>query len=429
MTRMRILIAGTTGESMPPPYGGIPKVSLLYAREWKKMGHDVAVCFVYRPQNADDLRANARYFFEYSHKPGKLYKVFFTIAYFLRNPFLYAYLIKEYIRLHPRFLPESVLYASYGVFMNGVMAEFAPDIVIGEAALIKSFMVAKVARMRKIPVVFDTYAEVPDLSMGVNRNLDDAGRKKYWTEFLDLAELTIGICNCAEGALAFQPKEKVKVFYDTCDFTLSRTEFLESREELRRSLKLPLKSFLVGAVGAFEFRKGQHHLIEAVSALAKEGMDVAVALCGGSGDMKKWESLAREQGIADRVHFLQRISEIDLAKFYRSLDLYTNLSNTPRSCGLDLALLEAMASGLPIIVYNNGGLPEAVSEGKNGWIVPTDDVRAVTLSIQHAAKMSAVERQKMGEESAAIAARSDIRLTAEIKLNWLKEIARGYKVG
>lgn len=425
---MRILIAGTTGESMPPPYGGIPKVSLLYAREWKRMGHDVAVTFVHRPPDADDLGAHARYFFEFGGKPGPVRKIFFTAVYFLRNPFLYAYLCAEYRALYPRFSGEALRYAAYGVFMDTVMADFAPDVVLSEAALVKSFMVAKVARKRKIPVVFDTYAEVPDLGMGVNKDLDEEGRKRYWTAFLDLAELTIGICNCAEGALAFQPKEKVKVFYDTCDFALSRMEFTETRDELRRDLKLPAHSFLVGAVGAFEFRKGHHHLIEAVSKLAKQGMDVAAVLCGGSGDMKKWESLAAEHGVTDRIHFLQRISETDLAKLYRSLDLYVNLSNTPRSCGLDLALLEAMASGLPIIVYDNGGLPDAVPAEKNGWVVPTNDVDAVAQKIRLAAGMSSEERKKMGEESMAIASKSDIRLTSRIKSDWLKEVVERYKV-
>jgi hypothetical protein len=62
---------------MPPPYGGIPKVSLLYARTWKKMGNTVAVTFVYRPENADDFGANAEYFFEYKTKPNKFKKRLF----------------------------------------------------------------------------------------------------------------------------------------------------------------------------------------------------------------------------------------------------------------------------------------------------------------------------------------------------------------
>jgi hypothetical protein len=91
---MKILITGTTGESMPPPYGGVPKLSLLVAGAWKKMGHQVGVSFVYRPQKAEDFNAGAEYFFEYNLKPSKLRKALFLLKYFLSNPFLYINLLQ-----------------------------------------------------------------------------------------------------------------------------------------------------------------------------------------------------------------------------------------------------------------------------------------------------------------------------------------------
>src|SRR5690348_8710459 len=117
---LKILISGTTGDSMPPPYAGVQNVSLLYARAWRQMGHSVGITFVYKPKNADDIGANAEYFFEYNGKPNKFKKAVFLIKYFFRNPFLYFYLLKSYTKIRTKITTESILYSAYGVFVDGV---------------------------------------------------------------------------------------------------------------------------------------------------------------------------------------------------------------------------------------------------------------------------------------------------------------------
>src|SRR3990167_6617731 len=124
---LRILISGTTGESMPPPYAGVQNVSLLYGRTWKKMGYEVGITFVYRPENADDLGANAEYFFEYKSRPDKFKKLFFLVKYFFKNPFLYFRLLQSYLRVCPRLNLEVILYSAYGVYIKEVITTFKPD--------------------------------------------------------------------------------------------------------------------------------------------------------------------------------------------------------------------------------------------------------------------------------------------------------------
>lgn len=190
---MKILITGTTGDSMPPPYGGIPKVSLLYARGWKKMGHDVAITFVYRPENADDFGANAEYFFEYGSKPNKLKKVFFFLQYVVKNPILYFSLLSSYLKIYPKLQIETILYSAYGVYVDSVISVYKPDIILSQTALIKTHMVLEIANKRHIPVVIDTYAEVRDGMMGVNKHLSEIEQRKYWVTYLSRAQLVLGM--------------------------------------------------------------------------------------------------------------------------------------------------------------------------------------------------------------------------------------------
>ncbi len=419
---LRILISGTTGDSMPPPYAGVQNVSLLYAKTYKKLGHQVGVTFVYRPENSDDLGANADYFFEYSSKPNKIKKVLFLFKYSLKNPLLYIKFFKEYFSVCPRFTTELILYSAYGVFMDGVIKKWKPDIIACQTALIKTFMIAVIARDSNIPIVFEPYAEIHDLKMGVNKHLNDTQMKKYWSYFLNMSDLVIGMDNCSIGAQAYLPSEKVKVFYDTCDYEFYQKNLKETKEELREYFNLPKDKFLVAMTGAFHYRKGHDQLIKAIAILKRNGnLGIGAVIVGGDVGMEKWVELAKQEGVTDRIYFLQNLSEEKKLRLYKSVEGYCNLSNSTRSCGLDLALLEAMSCALPIIVYDNGALPGAVTQN-NGFIVPTGNVEKVADALLELYKKTNEEWRQMAEGSRKFASKTDLNVTSSIKISWFKEI-------
>jgi glycosyltransferase involved in cell wall biosynthesis len=425
---MKILITGTTGESMPPPYGGVPKLSLLCASEWKKLGHQVALTFVWRPENADELGAGAEYFFEFDSKPNKPKKIVYLLKYLASNPFLYFSLLFSYAKLLPKFSMETILYPAYGVQMEGVIKKFKPDVILSEAALVKTFMVSRVARRNKIPVIIDSYAEIHDLSMGVNKNLDEIERRNYWVEFLKNADFIIAPGPyCCRGPLTYAPKEKVDFVYDGSDYGVLKLDLSDDKGELRDLMKLPRDQFLIGNVGAFEARKGHDHLIKAVGMLKKQGANVGAVICGGSGDRTKWINLAKEEGVEDRIHFFGRLSELDLGRVLKSLDAFSDLENTPRACGLTMAILEGMALGNPVVIFANREMFEIVKEGENGFIVPIDDTEALSKAILKMSQLPVETRLKMGKTSSEWARKIDIEFTAKGKLEIFKKVINNYK--
>ncbi len=409
---------------MPPPYGGVPKLSLLVAGAWKKMGHEVAINFVYRPTNADDLNAGAEYFFDYAVRPNKITKTIFLVKYFLRNPLLYFSLITAYLKIsHGHHVREALLYSAYGVHMDGVITAWRPDIILSEAMLIKTFMVAKVAKRHQIPVVVDSYAEIHDLSMGINKQLNDTERVHYWKNFLALADLIIAPGPyCCRGPLTYAPKEKVAYVYDGSDYHLCDFNISESVSALRTQLKLPTDLFLIGNVGAFQFRKGQDHLIQAIAKLVKAGHRVGAVICGGSGDATKWKDMAKQEGVSDHIFFFARLSELDLARVLKSLDAFSDLENTPRACGLTMSILEGMAMGLPVVIYNNQELFEVVKEGINGFSAPINDVEALAAAILKMYQLTPETRKEMGAHAATQARRIDIDFTARGKMELFNQL-------
>lgn len=410
-----------TGVSLPPPYVGIPKTTLFVARKWRELGNEVAISFIYKNSPADDLGALARYFFEYEKIPNKIDKLVFLFKYFFVNPFLYFKLFKSYYNLTGVINRELIINCAYGVFVDTIISDFKPQVILSEAALIKSFMVGQVAKLYGIPVVFDTYAEVHYLTW-INRELVGEKNKKYWQEFLGLADLIIAPSQyCATGPLKYLNSNKVKVIFHGIDLSMFDGCEQISQKTARQYFNLPEDLFLVLSVGALTERKGHDHLIEAVGKLLAQGKKIGVVLCGpGSQDPWKW--LAAKHGLADNIFLFSGLSEEELVKLYRAGDLYCDASNSTRAC-LGMSLTESMAAQLPVIVYDNGGLPEVVREGFNGLITPINDIVKLAEGILKIIKLSTVERLELGLNGEKLAKEVvDLKVTAVEKLDALKSV-------
>lgn len=102
-------------------------------------------------------------------------------------------------------------------------------------------------------------------------------------------------------------------------------------------------------------------------------------IVAGSGPLRQeLEALARELGIANAVEFTGRVEHEGMAALYRSADIMLNPSlvdNTPNS------VLEAMASGVPVISTNVGGVPYLVQDGETALLVPPADPAAMAAAM------------------------------------------------
>lgn len=414
--KLRILITGTVGESVPPPYAGIPKHSLLLAKLWREAGHTVGVTFVYNNKNPDDLGAKGEYFFEYTNKPNKFTKIIFLLKFLLKNPYLFITALIEYVKIHKLFTREAVLYSAYAVFLDNVVRNFKPDVIIAETALIKSFMATVVARRHSIPVVAHIYAEVHDMTMGVNKRLNENDREIYWKTFLKRFDHILSpsvYCACGPERYAGDPK-KVSMVYFGIDIDTCLTK-KESREDARAYFKIP-EGFYAVAVGAFTSRKGHDHLIKAAALLKRENFTLRVLLCG-PGDQTLLRNLAVSEGVGDQVYFFTGLSEGELATLYRAANVYCDASNTPRAC-LGMSLTEGMVVGLPAVAYNAGGIPEVVHDNKNGYLVQTDDIPGLARALRKVAELPIETYTQFGEE-AALTAREAVDIKNEAR-NLLK---------
>jgi glycosyltransferase involved in cell wall biosynthesis len=154
----------------------------------------------------------------------------------------------------------------------------------------------------------------------------------------------------------------------------------------------PLKILCVGRLIE---RKGQHHLIDAVKRLIDEGIDVRLDLVG-TGDAKAAnEAQAARLGLSDRVRFLGYVPRETIAEHYASAHVFVLPSYNE---GMSVALLEAMASGLAVLVTPTGGTAELVQPEVNGLIFDWADVERLTAHLRRLAQDRSLVR-RMGEAS------------------------------
>src|SRR5215216_7070671 len=129
----------------------------------------------------------------------------------------------------------------------------------------------------------------------------------------------------------------------------------------------------VVAVGRLHPVKGYDLLIQAFARCAEEHPDWSLAILGEGEERGRLEALADELGVADRVGMPGRVK--NLTKLLRQADLFVMSS---RYEGLPIALLEAMACGLPVISTDcSGGPREIVRDGVDGVLVAPEDVGAL----------------------------------------------------
>ena len=143
-------------------------------------------------------------------------------------------------------------------------------------------------------------------------------------------------------------------------------------------------------------RKGQHHLLQAFAKLRAANPEPMALIFVGTGDAEpQLRALAAKLQVAEAVTFKGFVPRERMPPVYHAADVFVLPSQHE---GMSIALLEAMASGLPVVVTDTGGTAELVSQGANGEIVPWADVPMLTAALQRLLK-DAEYRMRMGEES------------------------------
>jgi len=176
------------------------------------------------------------------------------------------------------------------------------------------------------------------------------------------------------------------VIHNAIDIEHIRAGQLE-RAAARKALGIPDGATTIGTLGRAHPVKGQKYLIDAFVPIAAKLPDAHLIIIGGG----ELENALRQQ--AERAELSTRIQVTgalyDAYRYLQALDLFVLPS---QSEGFGIAIVEAMASALPVIGSRVGGIPEAM--GPHGILVERASVRQLTEAIERVLAYSATQREE-----------------------------------
>lgn len=153
--------------------------------------------------------------------------------------------------------------------------------------------------------------------------------------------------------------------------------------DLRRELNLPVGALILGMVANLRPLKRVADAIDAVAKLHAQGVAAELVIAGadvmveGVSQQAALTQLARLLGVDKHVHFLGSVQES--WSLLAGLDIFLSCSETE---GLSNSIIEAMASGLPVVATAVGGTPEIVSHGRTGLLYEAGNRAELTQTLR-----------------------------------------------
>jgi glycosyltransferase involved in cell wall biosynthesis len=200
------------------------------------------------------------------------------------------------------------------------------------------------------------------------------------------------------------PAHKIKVVTNGVDVKrFDASVHACGRETFRRSASIAPERRLVGMLGEIKPLKGQEDFLRAAAIIARRfpGVDFMIAGCDTSrtGEHRaRVERLIRELDLLrGRVHLTGWLA--DVAPLLSALDVFVSASHTE---SFGLTIVEAMASGTPVVATATEGAREIIEDGVTGLLVPVGDAEALASAITRLLE-DEHERKRMGARARRVA--------------------------
>ncbi|MDE3719967.1 glycosyltransferase [Nocardiopsis sp. N85] len=296
-----------------------------------------------------------------------------------------------------------------------------PDVVHAQSHFTLSRSAIRAGRAAGIPVVLTNHF-MPD-NLYAHARIPEAMRAMVgdlaWRDMVRVAGEADHLTTPTPRAAALLREKGFagEVESISCGIDLERFHPRSDRSAARGRFGLPDRDTIV-FVGRLDEDKRIDDTIRALALISREH-DAQLALAGLGRDEEELRALAAELGVADRVFFLGFVPDAELPLFYAAGDVFAIAAVAELQ---SIATLEAMATGLPVVVADAMALPHLVEEGRNGFLFPPGD--PVRMADRLLTVLSAGRaRSALGETARELALRHDHHRSLER----FEEVYRGLR--
>ena len=250
-------------------------------------------------------------------------------------------------------LLRNTIYAIKSLFM---VRKIEPDIVHSHSisfhnAGLPAFLIKKIL---KIPYV--AYGRGSDVYLS-------SFEKSFKKAVLKNSDATIALTNDMKIAMQTIYDKSISVIPNGCDPT--KFENL-SKRDLRDKLKIKEDEKVMIFVGRLHPIKGLQYLIEAMKIIYKKYPKSRLLIVGDREDRNNLENLVKKLNLNKYVTFIGMVPNEAVPEYMVAADVFVLPS---LSEGFPTVIVEAMASGIPIVATKVGGVPEIIKDGENGFLV------------------------------------------------------------
>jgi glycosyltransferase involved in cell wall biosynthesis len=171
-------------------------------------------------------------------------------------------------------------------------------------------------------------------------------------------------------------------------------------------------------------KKGLHTSLRAFAEFTRHFPQARFTIAGEGPLLQELRAFTAELGLAEKVAFPGFLSQADLQRLYADSHLFlhpSELGPDGDQEGIPNSMLEAMASGLPVVATRHGGIPEAVQENHSGLLVEERDHAALAAAMLRLANSPTLYTEMSRAASASVRENFDLDHQARVLERWYQE--------
>jgi PEP-CTERM/exosortase A-associated glycosyltransferase len=304
--------------------------------------------------------------------------------------------------------------------LDDVVAAFRPDILHAHSPVLTALAAFRVARRRRLPVLYEIRAFWEDAAVGNGTGREGSPRYRLTraieTRACGRADAVAVICEGLRADLVARgvPADKIMVSPNGVDMGLFGDP-LPPDPAFAASLGLA-GAEVIGFIGSFYDYEGLDDLIAAMPALLAARPDAHLLLVGGGPMEPALKAQSAASPAAARIHFVGRVPHEEVERYYALIDVLAYPRKRMRLTDLVTPLkpLEAMAQLKLVAASDVGGHRELIEGGVTGTLFPAGDPAAL------AAALAGLLADRAGWDARRAAARAFV----ERDRNWSSNISR-----
>lgn len=300
--------------------------------------------------------------------------------------------------------------------MKKVLNRFRPDVIHLQTAEMVAIATRRYAKKYDVPLVSTGHAYPDNITSQLKilkpiKKPLDAVLRTYMASFLKHAEYATMPTEMAIDDLVPKKRKHFQVPVEPLSNGVDLAKFgpKKALERIYRKYRLPKGKPIVLYVGRVDPEKSLSNVVSAFAGVLDRVPEAQLVIVGDGTDRRHLQDLAQALGIEKSVHFPGRIYPPDIMEIYRTATLFVTASETETQ---GIVLIEAAATGLPLVAVDAGAVRELCQHKKNGILCHPGDVTEITNAIVKVLKNPEIQ-MRYGAESLEVAKKHDLNRTLQ----------------